>query len=349
MQSAPILGYTIQTNDYLLVAQYQNSRGGPMMQMSDGSYCLPSDQDGQVMLDDSFQNVWHNRRFDLSGCAGKSITSFVLNVDSRTPAGAWQAYYQSITLFSADGTVHPIYNRGKTVSLSVQPTSGVGQVSYQVQHVSGLGSVPQAGTTYYHSDHLQSARILTDYWGYPIWQGTFLPFGQEWNPEITTNHYKFTGKERDAESGLDFFGARFYSSTMGRWMSPDWADKPEPVPYAVLNNPQSLNLFGYVLNNPLFHADLDGHKVGDKYSTLDLAGTAAVQEVQGKSRTTNREYGGWVKKNMDGTFSYSKAMKGTEDHVPNHGKRPDTAEAQYHTHGSGKDKAFDNEHFSPQD
>jgi len=48
-----------------------------------------------------------------------------------------------------------------------------------------------------------------------------------------------TGKERDAESGLDYFGARYYGSSMGRWMSPDWADKPEAVPYSDLENPQS--------------------------------------------------------------------------------------------------------------
>jgi hypothetical protein len=42
-------------------------------------------------------------------------------------------------------------------------------------------------------------------------------------------------------------------------MSPDWAAKPEAVPYSSLDNPQSLNLYGYVLNNPLSHADADGH------------------------------------------------------------------------------------------
>ena len=68
-----------------------------------------------------------------------------------------------------------------------------------------------------------------------------------------------SGKERDTESGLDYFGARYYGSNMGRWMSPDWADKPEPVPYSSLDNPQSLNLYGYVLNNPLSKDDPDGH------------------------------------------------------------------------------------------
>ena len=68
-----------------------------------------------------------------------------------------------------------------------------------------------------------------------------------------------TGKERDTESGLDYFGARYYASNMGRWMSPDWAAKPEAVPYSDLMNPQSLNLYSYVNNNPLSRADADGH------------------------------------------------------------------------------------------
>jgi RHS repeat-associated protein len=79
-------------------------------------------------------------------------------------------------------------------------------------------------------------------------------------------HYKFTGKERDAESGLDYFGARYYASSMGRWMSPDWSNTPSSVPYSNVNDPQSLNLYSYVGNNPLSRADADGH-FGDYYNT----------------------------------------------------------------------------------
>jgi RHS repeat-associated protein len=68
-----------------------------------------------------------------------------------------------------------------------------------------------------------------------------------------------TGKERDAESGLDYFGARYMSSNMGRFMSPDWALVPTPIPFATLDNPQSLNLYSYVGNNPLSKRDADGH------------------------------------------------------------------------------------------
>jgi len=73
---------------------------------------------------------------------------------------------------------------------------------------------------------------------------------------------RYTGKERDTESGNDYFGARYYASSMGRFMSPDWSSSPEPVPYANLENPQSLNLYSYVLNNPLGRRDADGHCAG---------------------------------------------------------------------------------------
>jgi RHS repeat-associated protein len=87
------------------------------------------------------------------------------------------------------------------------------------------------------------------------------------------------GKERDPESNLDDFGARFYSSTFGRWMSPDWSDMPEPVPYADLTNPQSLNLYALVRGNPETFADLDGHDP-DAQGPGNLTGTNGLGPCQ---------------------------------------------------------------------
>lgn len=68
-----------------------------------------------------------------------------------------------------------------------------------------------------------------------------------------------TGKERDSESGNDYFGARYYASSMGRFLSPDRSARVMPVPYATMSDPQSLNLYAYMRNNPLAGADPDGH------------------------------------------------------------------------------------------
>ena len=65
----------------------------------------------------------------------------------------------------------------------------------------------------------------------------------------------FTGKERDAETGLDYFGARYFSGAQGRFTTPDkpFADQhPE--------DPQSWNLYGYVRNNPLRNIDVNGRQ-----------------------------------------------------------------------------------------
>jgi len=113
---------------------------------------------------------------------------------------------------------------------------------------------------YYFGDHLGTSRVTTSATGTVLDDSDFYPFGGE--RAITSssgNGYKFTGKERDAESGLDEFGARYYSSVIGRFTSPDWSASPEAVPYVNLTNPQTLNLYGYVKNNPLSTTDPDGH------------------------------------------------------------------------------------------
>lgn len=114
--------------------------------------------------------------------------------------------------------------------------------------------------TYYFSDHLGSASVVTDSTGKILDESDYYPYGGE--IVITnndSNHFKFTGKERDSESGLDMFGARYYGSSLGRFMTPDWATAPTDVPYAEFGSPQSLNLYSYVKNNPTSFDDPDGH------------------------------------------------------------------------------------------
>jgi RHS repeat-associated protein len=113
---------------------------------------------------------------------------------------------------------------------------------------------------YYFADHLGSSRAVTDASGNILDDADFYPFGGERTYTSTSgNTYKFTGKERDTESGLDDFGARYFTSQFGRFMTPDWSASPVLVPYADLGNPQTSNLYAYVANNPLNTVDPEGH------------------------------------------------------------------------------------------
>ncbi len=141
---------------------------------------------------------------------------------------------------------------------------------------------PPCRTCYLLNDHLGSTRAMLDEAQALVARYDYLPFGEQiptgydgrtalwgaasaWDgrtPDGVTE--KFTGKERDSETGLDYFGARYLSGAQGRFGSPD----PENAGADVLN-PQSLNGYVYALNNPLRFVDSDGFDVLDtKYHTI---------------------------------------------------------------------------------
>ena len=123
----------------------------------------------------------------------------------------------------------------------------------------------------------------------------YLPFGEELYAGVggrtTATGYqsqedglgeKFTGKERDAETGLDYFGARYFSGAQGRFTSPD----PEIIPRDI-TNPQVWNKYAYTLNNPLRNVDPDGRasvpaeiqQMLQKYTPTALGKLAKVNQA----------------------------------------------------------------------
>jgi RHS repeat-associated protein len=125
--------------------------------------------------------------------------------------------------------------------------------------------------------------------------------------DARSQNYKFTGKERDSESNLDEFGARYYASTMGRFMTPDWAARPTAVPYAVFGDPQSLNLYTFVRNDPVSRADADGHCDWEQETPCDPQGPALTQQKdqQKQAEQTTTQNKSWWQK-FTGIF-YAKA------------------------------------------
>jgi RHS repeat-associated protein len=153
---------------------------------------------------------------------------------------------------------------------------------------------------YYLADHLGTTTMELSSGGWPLYIGDFAPYGQEIidgavssaPTDTSSNHYKFTGKERDAESGLDYFGARYYGSSMGRFMSPDWASNPVTIPFANIYDPQSLNLYSYTGNNPHSRFDPDGH--------LDCSG-GATQDVACAVTTAAKAVWHWLSSGSNNT------------------------------------------------
>ncbi len=119
---------------------------------------------------------------------------------------------------------------------------------------------------FYAEDFLGTSRVMTQNNGTVCYDADLDPYGGEHpytNNCPSTNNYKFEGKERDTETGNDDFGARYYTSRFGRWLSADWSSVPVAVPYANLTNPQTLNLYSMVSDDPESFADLDGHQEAD--------------------------------------------------------------------------------------
>ena len=98
-----------------------------------------------------------------------------------------------------------------------------------------------------------------------------------------------TGKERDAESGLDYFGARYLGSALGRFTSPD------PISGTVLRtlNPQRWNMYAYAVNNPLSFIDPDGRDaIAVKFANLAHGlGHAGVGSVHKDGKGTYADFG----------------------------------------------------------
>ena len=105
----------------------------------------------------------------------------------------------------------------------------------------------EAGTTtryYTHTDHLGSVTTVTDSEGTLVWDNEYLPFGEEQTPD-ESRFAMFTGKQKDPDTGLYYFNARWYDASLGRFVTQD------PIRDGV-------NWYAYCENNPLKFVDPTG-------------------------------------------------------------------------------------------
>jgi RHS repeat-associated protein len=155
-----------------------------------------------------------------------------------------------------------------------------------------------AKISYLTSDHLGSPRVNTDATGQVIARHDYQPFGEEIqraNYGADSTRQKFTGQQKDNETALDYFKARYFSSAQGRFTSPD----PITITPYRLVTPQALNGYSYVANNPLKFTDPTGKQINFKNQA---AADKALQLYQNGLEKDEQKYVSTVK-NKDGTFS----------------------------------------------
>ncbi len=150
-------------------------------------------------------------------------------------------------------------------------------------------SEESASTYYYHSDHLGSASVITDNDGREYERIEYTPYGEVWIDKASATYktaYRFTGKERDEETGLYYFGERYLDAKVSRWLSTDPAlgeyvpgagsDSSKLPGMGGVYNTVNLNLYHYAGNNPVNYTDPDGCDIKGVFRGLGGMGLSAL-------------------------------------------------------------------------
>jgi RHS repeat-associated protein len=220
--------------------------------------------------------------------AGNLIADGIGHTYSYDAENMQVTYDTSVAKYAYDGEgrrVRSIINNGALTTVFVYDAMGKLLAEYTNTNPTG------GGTSYLTTDALGSTRIVsgTDPANPVKARHDYLPFGEEITVSLggrtaaqgyiaDSVRQKFTGKQRDVETGLDYFGARYYSSATGRFTSPDSLGGDSI-------NPQTLNLYIYVSNNPLAFVDPTGH-----FANPD----GALDKLNGWADNKEDEFNRWI-------------------------------------------------------
>jgi RHS repeat-associated protein len=188
---------------------------------------------------------------NMTGGAGRTITHDYDNrATSIVKAGA-----ATISVYDAGGQrVKKVIPGATTIYIGkyYECTSGV-CTKYIFGGSDRIVSIVGTNTRYYHTDHLRSSSVITDQNGISVQALYYYPYGEiHSNIGSDLTKYKFTGQEWDAETGLYYYGARYYDPKLGKFITPDTI-----VPD--FSAPQTLNRYSYCANNPILYTDPSGN------------------------------------------------------------------------------------------
>jgi len=230
--------------------------------------------------------------------------------------------YYDVT-YNPDGTVittHHIYDNQDNLVASIE------------------GNGTATSTYYIHQDHLGGTNVVTDSYPSVAEVTDYLPFGKIRLDEQVSSFSekkKFTGHEYDEDSELTYAKARYYEQDVGRFTSQDpmfrdWGrdlSKYDRTLEQLLSNPQELNSYSYVLNNPLKYWDPTGEDAVIKFNAVDknitirstifIHGKGATNEVASRmARNINQAWNqglSYIDRSTDTTYSVNFYIDVTND------------------------------------
>ena len=226
---------------------------------------VPYDASGDVLNDGKNQYLY-DAEGRICAVASTPIPGMTVMTGYLYDADGTRVAKGSITAWSCDPAVSGFHTTNdyilglggeQVTEMGVDTTGATNTLAWQHTNVWAggklLATYDNNGLHFYFDDPLGTRRVQTDYAGVVEKDCASLPYGDGETCAPTPTEHLFTGKERDTESGNDYFEARYYSSAMGRFMSPDpLLNSGRP------DDPQTWNRYSYVLNNPLVGTDPTG-------------------------------------------------------------------------------------------
>jgi RHS repeat-associated protein len=248
--------------------------------------------------DSSTSNTYSydNTTYRLASVTGTAASGFTYNyagdVSSKTANGSTYTHqydlFRNLTgisqspggnlaTFSYDGdgkrisklaggvrTIYHYDKEGRLLSESDANGNAICDYIYLGTNLVGKMYEPaSSGIYYYHTDPAGTPLAVTNTSGAVVWKGYYEPFGNEYAIQGTIgNDVRFAGNKKDDETGLNYFGARYMDSALGRFHAPDPVgpvdSKTGKINDKILTEPQRLNAYAYALNGPGRYVDREG-------------------------------------------------------------------------------------------
>jgi RHS repeat-associated protein len=206
-----------------------------------GSETFSYDSNGNMISDSRFNYIYNDAN-QLAKITSKS--------DGKTIANY---YYDSkgIRVKTVESGI-PTYYVGDYFETKILDGNPEYSIYYFANNERVARKDPDNSLHYYHNDHLDGTNVVTNSVGQQSGKVSYYPYGTIKSRIGDDSKYLFTGQEYDAKSNLYYYKSRYYNSTIARFIMPD----PLIQDYY---NPQNLNRYSYVFNNPIKYTDPTGN------------------------------------------------------------------------------------------